>query len=62
VAAHANLVNLIEQDKGVLRVRLLQTLDNLARHGANVCSTVALDFSDIVQTSKAEAVVLAVIV
>jgi len=56
----ANLVNLINQDKGVLSLALLQSLNDATRKSTNVGTTVTLDLSNIGKTTDTESVVLAV--
>ena len=52
----ADLVDLIQHDHRVRNLGILQRLNKLARHGADVGATVAFDFGFITHAAHAEAV------
>ncbi|GKT85280.1 LOW QUALITY PROTEIN: hypothetical protein Ct61P_03130 [Colletotrichum tofieldiae] len=60
LVAAANLVDLVDEDQWVLRLALLQRLDDATGQSADVGSSVTLDLSHVRQTTDAESVVLAV--
>jgi hypothetical protein len=59
VVAGADLVDLVEHDDRVGRPRLLQRLDELARHGADVGAAMPLDFGLVAHAANREAEELA---
>src|ERR1035441_7809060 len=56
---HAQLVDLVEEEDGVLRPSLLQALDDAAGHRADVCAPVATDVGFVARAAKRDADVLA---
>mmetsp|Transcript_23009 Transcript_23009/g.69181 ORF Transcript_23009/g.69181 Transcript_23009/m.69181 type:complete len:317 (+) Transcript_23009:1110-2060(+) len=50
----AELVDLVNQDHGVRALRELQTLDQFARHGADVRTAVPADLRDVVHAADGE--------
>ena len=54
-----DLVHFVDQDQRVVHVRLLQAVDQLARHGAHICAAVAFDLRDVIRSAHTELEVLA---
>ncbi len=54
-----HLVNLIENEYGIRRASLLNALDDAARHGANIGSSVSANLTLVVQSAQRHAHILA---
>jgi len=50
----------INKDEGILGLTLLQSLDNAARQGANIRSTMTFYLCDISETTNTESVELSI--
>jgi hypothetical protein len=52
--APTNLVHFVDEDQRILGSDLFQCLDGLSGHSSDVCTSMALDFGNVSQTTDGE--------